>query len=230
VSDNLVSEIAKDLRLHGISVIPALFDPQQISRAYLAANEANLIQDNEGAKRILEDADKHDEFAFFFQSQVFSELFRRILGEDAISRRNRVQIRTDHGQEISPILLFHIDSSVQRYKVFLYLTDVKEDDGPLEYLRGTHVGAWRTPYLREVDEAVRANRDGVDIETLDYVGCLRSESEIELVTQSHELCRVLGPRGTCVIFDTEGFHRAATIQTGSRLLLSMDWVRAKGDN
>jgi hypothetical protein len=55
---------------------------------------------------------------------------------------------------------------------------------------------------------------------------LRSEAEIASVTSKYATWRVLGASGTTIAFDTRGFHRAAPFHSGSRLVLSMDWMRA----
>jgi hypothetical protein len=221
------SQIADDLLSNGLSVVTSLFELDDVHRARCAAEEAALVQDKIGAKRLLENADEVAPLKFFFGSPIFSALFHELLGEGAVSRRNRIQFRTDRGVEVSPILLFHIDSVVPRYKVFLYLSDVFEMDGPTEYIAGTHVGEWRKPYLQEVRQALASNATDIGTTDIDYNGCLRSAEEVLAVTEKHVLRRILGRAGTCVIFDTRGFHRASPLGSGSRLILSMDWMRAQ---
>ena len=214
-----------DLLRDGISITASLFDHGLVGIAARRALELQLKQDKIGAKRLFENADREREFEFFFHSDIFSDLFPRLLGEGAVSRRNRVQLRTDHGVNKSPILLFHIDSVAPRYKVFLHLSDVTDEDGPLEFLRKTHVGDWREPYCEEVREALANNATDAGIEPLDYNGCLKTDKELDWAKSRFELVRVLGSMGTCVVFDTRGFHRASPLNSGSRLLLSMDWMR-----
>jgi hypothetical protein len=217
--------ILDELRLEGISIVHSLFDPIAVERALLIATKANLVQDKAGAKRMLERADMIEELTFFFRSPVLSTVFTALLGATAVSRRNRIQVRTDHWVRTSPIQLFHLDSVAERYKVFLYLSDVSGTDGPLEYFRGTHVGGWREPYLDEIREILDQNSKG-DCEALEYSGSIRTLEVLSQVMANFDLCRVIGAAGTCVLFDTRGFHRAAPFERGCRQILSMDWMRA----
>jgi hypothetical protein len=224
VVPGLAGEICTHLRHDGIWVSNTLFGTDEIACAIDAVRACELVKDRVGAKLLLERADEKPEFEFFFRSSVVADVMKVLIGAGAISRRNRIQTRTDRGVEKSPIVLFHIDSPSPRYKAFLYLSEVGEEDGPLEFLRRSHEGSWRDPYVEEVKLALSQNATDEGIEELDYSGCLRTDVELTTVLASHERIRVTGAAGTCIIFDTRGFHRASPMGSGSRLILSMDWM------
>lgn len=223
----LVDEIVERMASDGICIVTSLFEPTEIEAAREAAFSASLVPDKTGARLMLDGADTLPEMSFFFNSQVISDVFSRLIGDTVVCRRRRLQLRSDQGVSISPILLYHIDSAVPRFKVFLYLVDVSDSDGPFEYLVGSHIGAWRECYLHEVREAIENNASDVGIEGLDYHGCLKTDTEVSSVMARHPLRRVVGQRGTCVLFDTRGFHRASPFQAGTRMLLSTDWMSSR---
>lgn len=219
-----VTKIRSQLLQDAIWVGTDFFDRQSVEAARNAALSTSLVPDRVGAKRLIENADDQEVYQFFFRSPVIATVMSELIGDGAISRRNRVQDRVDHFGGITPITLFHIDSAAPRFKVFLYLSDVGDDDGPFEFLRGSHQGNWRARYVEEVRHALEQNATDEGLEELDYSGCLRTEAELTQAMMLHELSRVTGSCGTCILFDTRGFHRASPMRSGSRIMLSMDWM------
>lgn len=92
-------------------------------------------------------------------------------------------------------------------KVFLYLSDVDEGAGPLEYARGSHgtgpyAKLWRNP----------------DPGTASYPP--EGELETKIPPADRVLC--IGPAGTLVFCDTFGFHRGGLATERERVLAT--WV------
>jgi len=207
----------------GIVILPSPFASELVENARNAALELELVRDRPGVRKVFQAANTVAAFDFFFKAAGFAELFDGLLEGDAVSLKNAVQLRIDQNVPGKPISTFHLDAISPRYKVFLYLSDVAGNDGPLEYFKATHIGDWRKPYCDEVYEAMTKNRTGEYL--TDYSGCLKSTEEQERLEKTFEKIRVVGPKGTCVIFDTRGFHRASPFKDGSRLILSMHWIK-----
>jgi hypothetical protein len=105
---------------------------------------------------------------------------------------------------------WHRDPEDERMvKAFLYLADVDEGAGPLEYVRGSTgagrwSGLWPNPALGEASYPP----DG--------------ELEARVPASDRVLCT--GPAGTLVLCDTHGFHRGGLATRSPRLFATWAWV------
>jgi len=98
--------------------------------------------------------------------------------------------------------LFHRDSDdYYLIKVFFYLNDVDDLNGPFQYLKGTHVESWKEFNLQKLD--------------------LLSKNNLESAT---------GKKGTLILCDTNGYHRGLVPTTGYRSLLTVNYVSSKPKN
>jgi hypothetical protein len=98
--------------------------------------------------------------------------------------------------------LFHYDLDTIRWvKVFIYLSDVGDENGPHEYVATSH-----RPENKDPGVLVRnyGRIDDADIDSK-YPGMRR---------------RVRGKSGTVIIGDTRCFHKGNAVDTGYRLMLS----------
>jgi hypothetical protein len=99
--------------------------------------------------------------------------------------------------------LFHFDLSRCRFlKVFCYLEDVGEDNGPHVYVRGTH--------RRKVRPLVTDLRI--------------SDEEMFAHYPRDRAVTVTGPRGTVFAADTAGFHKGLPLAAGKRLMFQLEYV------
>ena len=90
-------------------------------------------------------------------------------------------------------------------KVFAYFTDVDEEAGPFEYVRGSAEGG-RYHQLWPWADGHR------------YVAA----EELEAAVAPDDLAMAMGPQGTIVIADTGGFHRGGFARTKPRVLATLD--------
>jgi hypothetical protein len=89
-------------------------------------------------------------------------------------------------------------------KVFLYLSDVGAENGPLEYVLGSHYGGPRHDLLR------------------DRTGRIEDE-EMEAQIPENAVFRAMGPAGTLVIFDSGGLHCGSRVLHGDRRVAKMTY-------
>jgi hypothetical protein len=93
---------------------------------------------------------------------------------------------------------FHRDfDDVAFAKLFIYLTDVGEKNGPHEFIRGSHDHSALRPIRRYTDEDV-----------LEAFG-------------ADKLVRFTGNAGTIFLENTTGFHRGLVVKGGRRLILQI---------
>jgi hypothetical protein len=95
-------------------------------------------------------------------------------------------------------------------KMFVYLSDVDEEAGPFEYIRGSAAGgkygdlfAWRDGY--------------------DYPPAEEFEARVDLADQT----TATGPAGTVLFADTAGFHRGGFALTKPRVMMISTFLRHK---
>jgi hypothetical protein len=104
---------------------------------------------------------------------------------------------------------WHRDSvHLKQIKSILYLTDVGPDNGPFQYLEGTHEYASVYETIRKCGITFGQNRF--------------TEEEIEkiLATGAYKLVDFRAPAGTLVLADTFGIHRGQPIQSGVRYAMT----------
>ena len=98
---------------------------------------------------------------------------------------------------------YHFDlDRLQFLKAFVYLTDVGPENGPHEFVRGSH---------RHLPVALRADRRFSDEEVLEHYG---AEDRIS----------VTGARGTIFVADTRGLHKGVQVRAGHRLVFQLEYT------
>jgi len=105
---------------------------------------------------------------------------------------------------------WHRDPEDERMvKAFLYLSDVDEGAGPLEYVRGSTgagrwSGLWPNPALGEASYP--------------------PDGELEARVPESDRVVCTGPAGTLILCDTHGFHRGGLATRSPRLFATWAWV------
>lgn len=114
-------------------------------------------------------------------------------------------------------------------KVFLYLNDVAEENGPFEYFAGTHGrGPLGRTFNRTGDDGIRVYPDDKEIQEFLKPIPLVKLHEVEPQNRtgsrapwagkpSRVLCT--GPAGSLIFADTFGLHRGGYVQEGHRNLI-----------
>jgi hypothetical protein len=99
----------------------------------------------------------------------------------------------------------HWDDWRVRLKAFLYVTDVRAENAPMVYLRGSHKNV---PWRREKDFASRF---------LPNASAGGSWGPVEALGFEKVTCT--GKAGTLVIFDARGLHAGTQLKAGRRIML-----------
>jgi hypothetical protein len=104
---------------------------------------------------------------------------------------------------------WHRDAHGYQFKAILYLTDTAPENGPFQYLIGSHK-RWRVAVdtaLGNLPEAPNTRYATADIE--------RVTARLNLVTQSFP-----APAGTLLLVNTAGVHRGMPLAAGERYALT----------
>ena len=101
-------------------------------------------------------------------------------------------------------------------KVFTYFSDVDEDAGPFEYLRGSPAGGRNGDlWPWEGDEVYEAH------------GLYPPQDEFEAKIPKEDVLTATGPAGTILFADTSGFHRGGWARTTPRILSYCSYVSTR---
>jgi hypothetical protein len=112
--------------------------------------------------------------------------------------------------------LEHVKAAAQRFhqdrdyikvlKIFVYLTDVGDDNGPHQFVAGSNVD-----YAARSGNELRSSRRLSD----EFLASRYPPDRFRVFT---------GPRGTVIGEDTSGFHKGALPRKGHRLVLQIEYV------
>lgn len=103
---------------------------------------------------------------------------------------------------------WHRDSFFCQFKFILYLSDVEPENGPFQYLAGSHK---LTSVLSDIKSG-----------NLSYMQSRITEQQVAqiLASSNERLMTFSAPAGTLIIADTSGIHRGKPIEKGIRYALT----------
>ncbi|SSW69704.1 hypothetical protein AVE30378_03669 [Achromobacter veterisilvae] len=111
----------------------------------------------------------------------------------------------DKSQLSASAQLYHQDKEFTKFlKVFIYLTDVRESNGPHCYVDGSHIDEL---FTRGVPFSTRLTDENV----LEYF-------------DAHRLKTVTGPAGTIIFGDTSAVHKGLPVKSGYRCMLQFEYA------
>ena len=111
--------------------------------------------------------------------------------------------QTDNNLLSSAAQMYHYDKDwIKFLKIFIYLTNVNEKNGPFVYIKGSH-------FCKPKEVFYDNRHDDKEIET-----AYPSESKIVFT----------GNQGQVFAADTSGFHKGQAVQEGERLILEIEFA------
>ncbi len=147
----------------------------------------------------------------FFDDPLIHETARAYVSASAISYRREADFKLEAGHFLQADLP-HFDDWRHRFKAFLYLTDVGEDNAPFVYYKGSHEQLpWKHKYHLEYELDGPNGRYGHF-----FPQEMRSLQE----ERGYEELVCTGPAGTLIFADFRGIHRGTTLKEGRRILLN----------
>lgn len=99
--------------------------------------------------------------------------------------------------------LFHRDpDDLKVIKLFLYLNDVDNDNGPFTYVEKSHLSPWKIANL-----SGRAN-----------------DEEVIRIYPKNNIIKFTEPKHTIILADTKGYHKGTILKNNKRVLLNVVYV------
>ncbi|MEQ8476373.1 MAG: phytanoyl-CoA dioxygenase family protein [Fulvivirga sp.] len=103
---------------------------------------------------------------------------------------------------------WHRDSYIYpQVKLIVYLSDVTENNGPFQYIVGSH------RLSKKVLGVVKAD---YNLDDEKKIPSRYTDSFIRSKFRTNALCTITGKKGTAILVDTSGIHRGAPIKEGIR--------------
>ena len=147
----------------------------------------------------------------FFDDELIFGIAKAYVSEKAFSYRREADFKLEAGHLLSSDLA-HFDDWRHRFKAFLYLTDVSEDNAPFVYYKGSHEQhPWKHRYHLEYE---------IDGPSGRYGHFFWQEMEQIKRERNYEETICTGKAGTLIIADFRGIHKGTTLKSGSRILLN----------
>tara|TARA_B100001123_G_C15327202_1_gene1029943 strand:+ start:1651 stop:2463 length:813 start_codon:yes stop_codon:yes gene_type:complete len=99
--------------------------------------------------------------------------------------------------------VFHRDyDDIKLIKLFYYLTDVSENNGPFQFIKKSHQHPWHIPYENQ-------------------------EKTNNYLSNSKQIYSCTGKKGAIILADTNGFHRGLELKDGYRVLMYATYMSKK---
>lgn len=225
------SAVLRRLRREGYCVLPTRLDAATVARLNVAARQLSYRTKDRFSETVPEVLDGVDPFrppqcggAYASPDELLSAPEFKDLMDDPLIRALATDYLETPAEAINATLwysfssksasselaqLFHYDLDTIRWlKVFYYLNDVSEANGPHEYVEGSHV-----PGAKNMDLLARgyARIPDDDIDSMQR-GPVRS---------------VVGPAGTVILGDTRAFHKGKLVNSGHRLIFQPIYAASK---
>lgn len=198
-------QVSQTIKKDGAVVFPELFGSHRISilnqefdEAFNDSTRCVSRGDHPPGKMVsittqLLEADQFPAIASLFLNPIFEDIANEIL---PTSSTFHDRIALTHEYQPTAITDIHFDMK-RSLKCLLYLVDTDETNGAFSFATGTHIenSAYRQSFL-------------------DQGGQLRDLLNVASKSESISLKPACAPAGTLIIFDTDIFHQAGTLQPG----------------
>ena len=190
-------QIVRELEKAGVVCLQSFFDLRSVEK--MRGEALNLL----GARQALRSTPSNlDERCPTLHQALNSNLFREMaVGYDRKCQfffDAVVEHDTTFGEKITDI---HFDM-LRSLKFMIYLSDVDKSSAAFRYCVGSHQ-----------DNHKLRNR------FLLMGGKLPKLPNVPGPNEDHDLTDIEGPRGTLIVFDTDGFHSAGSLQEGKDRLI-----------
>lgn len=212
------NEIYKETKKTGCSILDRKYDSDFCNNV-IGFMDSYSDPDVElcygGTERRIWDAHKKNDLIKQFKSEsdaLLSEIYGRTIESYTILALKNVPIPKDGTQLAGR---WHIDSFREQVKVFTFLSDVEDVNGPFEFLSGSH-----TPGFK-FKNVVAGNYFSVK----DFFGSKRKyqrldEDFINKTVSEIEATPLICEAGTTAIIDTSSIHRARPCLEGRRYYIA----------
>ena len=152
----------------------------------------------------------------FFSNPFIEEIAKAYVSEKAHCYRKELDSKVEKvGHNLLKADNPHFDDWRHRFKAFLYLTDVTEDNAPFVYYKGSHEQVnWKKPHHIEFELKQSKGK---------YGHFTQEEFDKTAEANGYEELICTGKAGTLILADFRGIHKGTPIKSGKRILLNSTW-------
>ncbi len=204
------------LKTKGVAVVPGFYDSEtcdslaEITQELLSAHEGKVRVSSNGADQRLFGANRASEkiHSFYSDSFILNQLmtYEKATQVEGFTLAAKISASEDN---LGSGNGWHRDRiSSRQTKGIVYLTDVGEENGPFEFVEGSHKSSsiiwdhfkenWESDKYRFTDEEIagflKANKDAYKT--------------------------FVAKKGTLILVDTRGIHRGKPLKEGERIALT----------
>lgn len=210
-------QIQKDIKTDGCSFIENFLDEDTCARLRRIADEFILehpefvtLESNGNDKRVYK-VDKYtDSFNLPAVDEIANDLFRDfsfIIKPDHFMLLGVINAGSDN---LGSGGGWHRDSPFShQFKTILYLSDVTLDNGPFQYIKGSHIYSSLNKSAKYLNKEISSRRF--------------SEDEVKVLVDNQIVqnpTTFIGKAGSLLIADTRGLHRGSPLKSGNRYALT----------
>lgn len=216
----------KTLERDGIVVLPDFFSKDIVDKINeeikntmfdLYANKyqgdnKNFRFEEFGVFRLLEIDKLSPTSKQFFELDIINELAKAFVSKDVVSYQRMAELKPAVGH-FSVADNWHFDDWRHRFKAFLYLNDVTDNEAPFVYLKGSHNPDMQWRERKEKEYYIYGKNEG------SYGYYCPAEVDYIEKKYNHEKIVCNAKAGSVVIADTRGLHRGSVLRDNHRLVL-----------
>jgi len=216
----------KTLEKDGIVVLPDFFSKEVVAKIndeikttmfdlyedkYTGENK-NYRFEEFGVYRLLEIDKLSPTSKQFFELDIVNELAKAFVSKEVVSYQRMAELKPSVGH-FSVADNWHFDDWKHRFKAFLYLNDVSDDEAPFVYLKGSHNPNIKWRERKEKEYYLYGKNQG------SYGYFCPAEVDYIAKKYNHEEIVCNAKAGSVVIADTRGLHRGSVLRDNHRLVL-----------
>ena len=214
-------ELFKTLMNDGVVAIPGFFSEEECDRmvADYEAVDEKYAKYFDNDRRIFA-MEKHSQAVkeIYHDNPFTKKMAEAYLGDEVHIQTTMIgKIVPQEGITEGSGGSWHRDSFSRQFKAVAYLSDVDIENGPFQYIKGSHKLDMIIKVLQGLKNKKKANDPRYTIE------------EIEEILQmcNQEITRFTAPKGTLVLADIRGLHTGMPIQKGHRYAIFNYYIAKK---
>lgn len=205
-------EYLTEIQKNGFIVIPEFFTKEECKKCitdieWILEHKKEFVQKSNdyrvfGAEDLSENISKFSNNEFFYK---LANAYNGKLTSCAFTLAAKIEATGDQYGSGGP---WHRDSMFRQFKSMIYLSDVDDDNGPFQIVKGSHK-------LKEILSDTRSGKlDAME-------SSFKQETVEKLLKNNHEkLVSITAKAGSVVLVDTSAIHRGIPLKTGIRYALT----------
>ena len=210
-------KILEELKETGVVVIPEYYESELCDSIRLSLD--NMIKDSKVKKwydesksdsRVFASHRYSDDILKFHDDSFLQQIGEAYTGNELVNSHTLGAKLCVKESNLGSGGGWHRDSVYQtQYKSIVYLTDVKINNGPFEYIFGSHK---KSTVLNSIlENNFSANQNRLNQEQINNFLKSNPSAKTKIMTAK---------KGTVILVDTSGIHRGIPIQEGTRYALT----------